>query len=150
HGLVEPPSEASAAAAMQIQLGDVYRKEKLDVAVLRLQDILREEGLYQAKVSAETKINEENHQVDVIVHYVPGMRADISAVQLTNNTEYPDAQILSRLKLRAGSTITNSRVQKGTANIRKFLGKKGHLSGRAAVRRGEYDAAKNSVPLSLD
>ena len=28
-GLAEPPSEASAAAAMQIQLGDVYRKEKI-------------------------------------------------------------------------------------------------------------------------
>src|SRR5262249_54833423 len=150
YGLVEPPSEASAAAAMQIQLGDVYRKEKLDAAVVRLQDILREEGLYQAKVSSETRTNEENHQIDLIVHVVPGIRAHVSAIQLTNNTEYPDAQILSRFKLKVGSTITNARVQKGTASIRKFLGKKGHLSGRAAVRRGEDDAAKNSVPLSLD
>src|SRR5215467_3422018 len=149
-GLVEPPSEASAAAAMQIQLGDVYREEKLDAAVLRLQDIFREEGLYQAKITTETQINEENHQIDVIVHVTPGARAHVSAVQLTNSTEYPDAQILSRLKLKAGSTITNARVQKGTANIRKFLAKKGHLSGHAAVRRGEYDAAKNSVPLTLD
>jgi len=149
-GLVEPPSEASAAAAMQIQLGDVYRKEKLDAAVVRLQDILREEGLYQAKVSTGTQINEENHQIDIIVRVTPGARAHVSAVQLTNGTEYPDAQILSRLKLKAGSTITNARVQKGTANIRKFLAKRGHLSGRAAVRRGEYDVAKNSVPLTLD
>jgi len=149
-GLVEPPSEASAAAAMQIQLGDVYREEKLDAAVLRLQDIFREEGLYQAKITTETQVNEGNHQIDVIVHVTPGIRAHVSEVQLTNNTEYPDVQILSRLKLKAGSTITNARVQKGTANIRKFLAKKGHLSGRAAVRRGEYDAAKNSVPLTLD
>lgn len=149
-GLVEPPSEASAAAAMQIQLGETYRKEKLDAAVARLQDILREEGLYQAKVVTEAQVNEENHQVDVIVHVTPGVRAHVSAVQLTNNTEYPDAQILSRLKMKPGTAVTNVRVQKGTANIRKFLAKKGHLSGRAAVRRGEYDAAKNSVPLTLE
>jgi len=149
-GLMEPPSEASAAAAMQIQLGEVYRKEKLDAAIVRLQDILKEEGLYQAKVTVETQVHEENHQIDVIVHVSPGMRAHVSAVQLTNNTEYPDAQILSRLKMKAGRAITNARVQKGTANIRKFLAKKGHLSGRAAVRRGAYDAAKNSVPLTLD
>ena len=149
-GLIEPPSEASAAAAMQIQLGDIYRKEKLDAAILRLQDILHEEGLYQAKVASETVVHAENHQIDVIVHVAPGMRARVSAVQLTNNTEYQNAQILSRFKLKAGSPITNARVQKGTANIRKFLGKKGHLSGRAAVRRGEYDAAKNTVPLTLD
>jgi len=61
-GLVEPPSEASAAAAMQIQLGDVYRKEKLDAAVLRLRDILQEEGLYQAKVTTEVQANAETHQ----------------------------------------------------------------------------------------
>src|SRR5215475_13949262 len=149
-GLIEPPSEASAAAAMQIQLGDVYRKEKLDAAILRLQDILREEGLYQAKVVAETAIHAENHQIDVIVHVTPGTRAHVSSVQLTNNTEYPDAQITSRMKMKVGTAITNARIQKGTANIRKFLTKKGHLSGRAAVRRGEYDAAKNSVPLTLD
>jgi len=149
-GLTEPPSEASAAAAMQIQLGDVYRKEKLDAAVLRLQDILQEEGLYQAKVTTEVQANGETHQIDVIAHVVPGMRARLSAIQLTNNTEYPDAQILGRLKLKPGTAITNARIQKGTASIRKFLAKKGHLSGRAAVRRGMYDAAKNTVPLTLD
>jgi len=71
-GLAEPPSEASAAAAMQIQLGDVYRKEKLDAAVLRLQDILHEEGLYQAKATTEVQANRETHQIDVIVHVAPG------------------------------------------------------------------------------
>jgi outer membrane protein insertion porin family len=149
-GLMEPPSEASAAAAMQIQLGDAYRKEKLEAAIERLQTILQEEGLYRAKVTAETVIHAETHQIDVIVHVTPGVRARVSAVQLTNNTEYPNAQIAARLKMKAGTPITNAKIQKGTANIRKFLAKKGHLSGRAAVRRGEYDAAKNSVPLTLD
>src|SRR5215467_7946773 len=51
-GLIEPPSEASAAASMQLQLGDVYRKEKLDSALDRLKGILQEEGLYEAKVAA--------------------------------------------------------------------------------------------------
>jgi len=149
-GLIEPPSEASAAASMQLQLGDVYRKEKLDSALDRLKGILQEEGLYEAKVAAETLANEGTHQIDVIVQVIAGPRARVSAVQLTNNTEYPDEQILSRLKMKAGTAITNVRIQKGTASIRKFLMKKGHLSGRAAVRRGEYDAAKNTMPLTLD
>ena len=149
-GLTEPPSDASAAAAMQIQLGEVYRKEKLDAAVLRLQEILQDEGLYQAKVSTEVLANEATHQIDVIVHVTPGARARVAEVQLTNSTEYADVQILSRLKMKPGTAITNARVQKGTSNIRKFLAKKGHLSGRAAVRRGEYNATKNSVPLTLD
>jgi len=52
--------------------GRGYRKEKLDAAIVRLQDILKEEGLYQAKVTVETQVHEENHQIDVIVHVSPG------------------------------------------------------------------------------
>ena len=108
-GLAAPPSEASAAAAMQIQLGEVYRKEKLDAALERLRTILQEEGLYQAKVAAETIAHTEGHQMDVVVHVVPGARARISGVKLTNNTEYADVQITSRSKLKPGTAITSAR-----------------------------------------
>jgi len=40
------------------------------------------------------------------------MRAHVSAVQLTNNTDIRTPQILSRLKMKAGRAITNARVQK--------------------------------------
>src|SRR5882724_7266683 len=53
-GLTPPPSDASAAAAMQITLGQTYRRAVLDEALERLKEALREDGLYQAGVSAET------------------------------------------------------------------------------------------------
>ena len=71
-------------------------------------------------------------------------------IQLRNGTEYRDAEILSRLKMKSGGAITSARLQRGTDRIRKFLVKKGHLSGRAALRRANYDAAKNTIPLDLD
>src|SRR5215472_9673485 len=52
-GLEPPPTEASAAAAMQIGLGQSYRKQVVDEALERLRETLREEGLYRAEVSAE-------------------------------------------------------------------------------------------------
>src|SRR5271155_3355768 len=50
-GLTAPPSDASAAAAMQINLGDIYRAALVDEGLQRLRDALREEGLYRAEVS---------------------------------------------------------------------------------------------------
>jgi outer membrane protein assembly factor BamA len=88
--------------------------------------------------------------MDIVVHVKPGPRARLEAIRLKNNTEYRDAEILSRLKMRAGREITSAQLQRGTDRIRKFLVKKGHLSARAAVHRGEYDAAKNTIPLDLD
>jgi outer membrane protein insertion porin family len=84
------------------------------------------------------------------VHVKPGPRARVGSIQLKNGTEYRDADILSRMKMKAGSEITTARLQRGTDRIRKFLVKKGHLSARASVRRGEYDAAKKTIPLDLE
>src|SRR5467141_4769946 len=149
-GLTAPPSEASAAAAMQLTLGQTYRQVAVNEALERLQETLREEGLYQAEVSAETVPHAETHQMDTVVHVKPGPRARVGIIQLKNGTEYRDAEILSRLKMKAGSAITSARLQRGTDRIRKYLAKKEHLSGRAAVRRGSYDSAKNTIPLEVE
>src|SRR5712692_5928964 len=149
-GLTAPPSDSSAAAAMQLALGQTYRRAAVDEALERLRETLRDEGLYQAEVSAETVPHAETHQMDILVHVKPGRRARVGIIQLKNGTEYRDPEILSRLRMKAGSEITSSRLQRGTGRIRKYLVKKGHLSGRASVRRGDYDAAKNTIPLDLE
>src|SRR6267378_39151 len=67
-GLSAPPSEASAAAAMQIALGQTYRRATVDEALERLRETLREEGLYQSEVAAEIVPHPETHQMNIIVH----------------------------------------------------------------------------------
>src|SRR6266403_461885 len=149
-GLTAPPSEASAAAAMQIALGQTYRQATLNESLERLRETLHDEGLYQAEVSAETLPHPQTHQMDIIVHIKSGPRARVGMIQLKNGTEYRDKEILSRFKMKAGSAITSAKLQRGTDRIRKYLVKKGHLSGRASVRRDSYDSARNTIPLELD
>jgi len=149
-GLEAPPSEASAAAAMQIGLGQTYRKQTVDEALERLRETLREEGLYQAQVSAETVPHDETHQMGIVVHVESGPRARVGSIQLKNGTAYHDAALLSRFKMKAGDAITSARLQRGTERVKKFLAKRGHLSAGVTVRRGDYDAAKNTAPISLE
>jgi len=149
-GLKAPPTEASALAAMQITLGDPFRQEILDEAAERLKTRLQEEGLYTAKVDAELRPHPAGHQMDIVVHVQPGTRVRVAAIHLTNNTEYPDAEIAAKFKLKAGAQLTSAKIQSGTNRIRKFLVSKSRLSGRAAVRRGAYDSAKNTLDLTLD
>ncbi|HXY23968.1 MAG TPA: POTRA domain-containing protein [Candidatus Acidoferrum sp.] len=149
-GLVAPPSESSAAAAMQIGLGQTYRKAMVDEALERLQETLRDEGLYQAEVTAENVPHDETHQMDIVVHVKPGPRAHAESIQLKNDTAYRDSEILSRFKMKVGQAITSARLQRGSDRIRKFLVKKGHLSGHVGTRLGEYNAVKNSVAISLE
>src|SRR5438477_6623771 len=94
--------------------------------------------------------HQDTRQMDLIIHVISGPRSQVSEVRLKNGTEYTDADILRGFRVKAKTRITSARIQRGTERIRKFLVKKGHLNARAVVRRGEYDAAKNAVPLDLD
>jgi outer membrane protein insertion porin family len=149
-GLTPPPTDTSAAAAMQITLGRPFRQEEVDEGLARLRDVLKEEGLYTAQVSSENVPYPATHQMDVVVRVKPGPRARVGSVELKNGTAYHDAEILSRLKMKVGQQVTTARIQRGTDRIRKFLVKKGRLSARAAVRRGEYNTANNTIPLMLE
>jgi outer membrane protein insertion porin family len=149
-GLAPPPSEASAVAATQLNLGQTYRAELVDEAAERLRDTMRQEGLYTAEIKTETVPHPETHQMDVIFHIKSGPRARVGSVKLKNDTQYPDAEILKRLKMKPGRPITSARLQSGTDRIRKYLVKKGNLIARAVARRGTYDATTNTLPLDLE
>ena len=149
-GLVSPPSDASAVAATQLNLGQIYRQELVDEAAERLRDTLRQEGLYTAEIKTQTVPHPETHEMDVIFHIKSGPRARVGTVQLKNDTQYSDAEILKRLKMKPGRPVTSARLQSGTDRIRKYLVKKGNLIARAVVRRGTYDATTNTLPLDLE
>src|SRR5580658_8076508 len=149
-GLTPPPTDTAAAAAMQNTLGRPFRQEDVDEGLARLRDVLKEEGLYTAQVSAKNVPYPATHQMDVVVHVNPGPRARVESVRLQNGTEYRDVELLSRMKMKPGQLVTTGRIQRGTGRIRKFLVKKGRLSARATVRRGEYNAAKNTITLDLE
>ena len=149
-GLVSPPTEASAVAAVQLPLGEPYRADAVNEGLERLRELLKEEGLYAAQVSAQTAPHAQDHQMDVIINIQAGPRARIKEIQLTNGTEYGNAEIVARSKLKVGARVTAARVQRGTARVRNYLVKKGHLNARAVVRRGAYDATSNTIALELE
>ena len=149
-GLNPPPTEASAVASMQISLGQTYREEDVKDAINRLRETLRDEGLYQAKISITEQPHPETHEVNLVVNLDPGPRVRAKKIDLINNTEYHDAEILAKFKLKPGSELTIGRVQSGLERIRKFLEKTGHLSAGVSARRGDYDPSDNTLPLVLE
>ena len=150
HGLVSPPTEASAIAAVQLPLGEPYQIDAVNEGVERLRELLKEEGFYEAQISADKIPHPQDRAMDVLINILPGPRARIKDIQLKNGTEYRDPEILSRTKLKAGRQITAARVQRGTQRVRNFLVKKGHLNARAVVHRGAYDAKTKTIPLELE
>lgn len=149
-GLKPPPTEATAVGAMQLSLGQTYHEADVDDGVSRLKVTLQAEGLYQAQVTVEKQAHPDTHQLDVIVQVDPGPRVHLGNIELLNNSQYRDGELLKLFQLKPGTEITVARVRSGTERIRKFLEKTGHLSARVSVRRGTYNEASNSLPLTLE
>ena len=150
HGLLSPPTDASAIAALQLPLGEPYQPGALKEGLERLREVLREEGFYTADVSATTVPHPENRQMDVLVEVRPGPRARISKIEIENGTEYRDAEIISRTKLKVGKELTSARLTRGADRIRNFLVKRGRLNARAVVHRGQYDAKTKTVNVRFE
>jgi outer membrane protein insertion porin family len=149
-GLHEPPTEGQALVSLALNPGEIFRQTTLDSALERLRETLREDGLYQARVSSELHPVPETRQMDILVTVAPGPRARFGKITLRNHTEFPDEDLADRLGLRSGRELTSARLKATTGRIRDFLVKKEHLSGRVTIHRGEYDAASNRLTLEIE
>jgi len=78
--------------------------------------------------------------MDVVVSIDQARVFGLVPSNLTNNTNTRTSEML-RVKLKAGKEITASKYRTAQAAYANSS-LKGHLSGRAAVRRGTYDSAK--------
>src|SRR3984957_11687753 len=62
-GLKEPPSEPAALASLRLGLGEPFRESSLREAADRLQQTLRDEGLYESKVTWDLTPHEDTRQM---------------------------------------------------------------------------------------
>jgi outer membrane protein insertion porin family len=149
-GLTEPPSDSAAFSAIRLPVGTEFRESELTEAVTRLTETLALEGLYQAKVTAERSPDAATRRMNLVFHVTPGQRARIGTITLHNLTAYPDAEILSRSKLKSGQPVLSKSLEHGGDRLRDFLKKNDYLGARATLHRGDYDPATNLLPLTIE
>jgi outer membrane protein assembly complex protein YaeT len=149
-GIREPPSEGVTLAALRLGLGQTFRESLLEEALTRLRETLAEEGLYQPQIECELERVTPTHQINILVRVTPGPRARVGKLEVRNLTSFSDEELLRRSKLKAGQQVRSGRLERAADRVRKFLVKKGYLSARVGVRRGDHDAQANTVPLALE
>ncbi|HWZ53836.1 MAG TPA: POTRA domain-containing protein [Candidatus Acidoferrales bacterium] len=149
-GLKEPPTEPAAIAALRLGLGEPFRDSALRSAIDRLQDLLRTEGLYGAKITWNLGPHEDTRQMDITVYIDPGVRALVGNIAVKNETRYTDAELIQRSKITPKNQLTSARLTRASTRIKKYLVNQGFLGAGVVFTPGTYDAAANRVPLNLE
>jgi outer membrane protein insertion porin family len=148
-GLKPPPTEPAALATLRMTLGAPFRESALRDGVTRLQSALRDDGLYQAKITWSLSPHPETREMDVIVTVDQGPRAFVGDIALTNKTSFPDAELLRRAKLTAKNQVTTANLSRASQRVRKFLVNQGYLGADAVMTHGTYDPKTNRLPLNF-
>jgi outer membrane protein insertion porin family len=152
NGLKPPPTEAAALAAMGLNLGEIFRQSAVQQGVERLEETLRSDGFYQAKVSSRVEPDNDTRQMNVIVDVDSGIRARIGDVTIENHTSYADTEILRHAGLlwkKEPPEFTAARISRASDKLKKFMVNQGYLGANAVLTAGSYDGTSNRVPVKL-
>ena len=148
-GLREPPAEGLALSALRLNLGEPFRESDMKDALDRLKQTLEDDGQYQSKLDFLMTPHPDTLQMDILVRVTPGPRARIGAITIQNQTQFPEAELRGRLKLKEGTTVSSERLNRVADRARKWLAGKDYLGARVTIHRGEYDAKNNLIPISF-
>ena len=148
--LKEPPTEPAALAAMRLGLGEPFRESSLREAVGRLQQTLRDEGFYEAKITWDLTPHVDTRQMDITVHVDAGLRAKIGDVKIQNHTRFTDLEIQKHSKISLKNPLTSARISHGAQQLKKFLVNQGYLGAGVVITPGTYDPKTNLVSLTYD
>jgi len=124
-----------------------------------LRNFLMQTGYFQAKVHAETRVDDVHQIVDVIFHADLGKRARIGAIEINGPTQ-PEANRLFhsvqslRARLRAGllkpgKTYTSGRIKEATALIKRSLSSQHYLASKVQQQPPVYHPETNRADISL-
>jgi outer membrane protein insertion porin family len=148
-GLREPPGESLALSALRLNVGEPFRESDMKEALDRLRQTMEDDGQYQAKLDYTTTPHPDTLQLDILVRVDPGPRARIGAITVENQTQFANAELRSRIKLKEGAEVTLDRLNRAADRTRKWLAGKDYLGARVTVHRGAYDPKANRVPVQF-
>ena len=136
---------------------DPYDPSRIPVAEKALTTFLRRNGYFQAKVRAESKIDDAHELVSVNFIVEMGKQAKIGSVEVQGPDNAEDARLLHAVKslrarlagglLKSGRAYTPERIKAATALMKRTLTGDRRLAGKIRQNPPEYHAENNRVDV---
>jgi outer membrane protein assembly factor BamA len=134
-----------------------FDKARIPEAEANLRRLLRTEGYFQAKVHAETQLDDPNHLANIIFHVTFGQRARIGDVSIEGAGEETARLLRSVESLRArlnggllkrGKPYSTSRLEDATKLIKRALRQRAYLASKVTRNPPRYNPDTNQVDIS--
>ena len=157
-GVSEPPTKGQLATATKLELGSSFAEADVQQATENIEERLRANGLYRAKVTSH--LDRFPATEEVLVHFDihPGDRARFDGVTLTGDFIKSPESIVKETHWRRGfgpvrfpgwRAATESLIQKGINRVLDNFQRGDHLQATATLESLEYHDDTNTVTPAL-
>ncbi len=149
-GVPEPPNQGQLVTATKLQLGTPYARNQLRQSIENLQEALRSNGYYLAKIGSQESPPLSAEQIDIQFNVETGARARFDTPIIKGDPNRPLDRIIraSRWKRFFGlgwRPVTENRVQTGLDRIRRLYQKEGLLMAKVGLEEMEYHEDTNRL-----
>jgi outer membrane protein assembly complex protein YaeT len=152
----EPPNVAQLANSTRLSLGDPFDEDMLPEAARNLQELLRANGYYGARVQYETVQREEAGETDIRFHVEPGRRARFARPIFEGTLLKPEKQLIRRsgwqrwFGLRGWQELTSARLQRGLERMQDAYRNSGYLRSSVRLAGLEYDPGRQTATPRIE
>jgi outer membrane protein insertion porin family len=148
-GAPSRPNRNQIVNASKFTLGDLYAREKLERALENIRQLMRENGYFQARVTAESISNVATQQVDVLFHVSPGGAAHIGRVKVTGSSTLSPSEVEDIAHLDPGDRVSASRVTNALQRLKKRFQKQRRVLAQVSIAEQQYRPETNSVDYTF-
>ena len=150
-GVPEPPSRGQLVNATKLQLGAPFSEAAVRQAIESIQEALRLNGFYNARIIQEQQEDPETQQVDIRFRVQPGDRAHFARPIVRGDLKRPEGEVIAAARwkrffgLGGWKEVTEQTVQQGLDRIRRSYQKKEYLQARVNLDQMQYQADANRL-----
>lgn len=144
-GAPKHPNDNQIVDATKLQLGEVLTPVKLNQAVERIQNLLKQNGYYRAKVVVSQTPHSQSQLTDLHFGITSHEPALIGVLSLEGDPGYTVEELKTISGLKPGQAATQDRLTKGLQRLRKRYTKQNRLESQIAVADRSYHEDSNTL-----
>jgi outer membrane protein insertion porin family len=157
-GAAEPPTKGQLVSATKLELGKPFEDTELEQAAENMEERLRANGLYRAKVTHHVDRDPATEEVRIQFDIDSGARARFDGVSLTGDSAKPAASVINETGWRRGwgplrfpgwKEMHESLVQKGVNRVLDSFQRGDRLQASVKLERLDYHDSTNTVTPTL-
>jgi outer membrane protein assembly complex protein YaeT len=148
-----PPNSGQLANATRLEMGQPYEENSLRNAVNSIENLLKRNGLYHAKVDSNVTRDDLHQQVTLTFTVDSGKRARLEQPEITGQPGLPEEKVASAAKYKGWfrwKLATAENVQAGVRKVEQNYEKRDMLTASVSLKDREYDAANDRVKPKLE